>query len=98
MASFVQNLASALRAYAEDFIAGNKQSFAEVAEQRRREVDAHALEGDLRVARSKSEDAWRSKDYRAVVKALKPLRAVLTPSEIEKLDFAERKMGSGDVA
>lgn len=91
LASFVQQLAQMLRAYGGDFIAGNEQSFAELAEQRRGEVRAYALERDLRKARAEADAAWHRKDYPAVVKALKPLRSALTAAEVGKLEFAEKQ-------
>lgn len=59
-----------------------------------KEVKAYALERNLRKARADAETAWRKKDYLAVVKALKPLRAALTATEIGKLEFAEKQIGS----
>jgi hypothetical protein len=94
LASFIEQLAQLLRAYGEDFIAGNEQSFAELAEQRRKEVETYALERDLRKARAEADNAWHRKDYLAVVKALKPLRAALTAAEVGKLEFAEKQSRS----
>jgi len=91
LASFVAQFAQMLRKYGESFVAGSEQSFAELAEQRRREVQTYALERDLRIARAEAETAWRKKDYPAVVKALKPLRAALTAAEVGKLEFAEKQ-------
>lgn len=97
MASFVEQLAEMLRAYGGDFIHGNEQSFAEIAEQRRREETAYALKRDLRKAREEAELAWRGKDYSAVINALRPLRAILTAAEMAKLEFAEKQVGpAGD--
>jgi hypothetical protein len=90
LASFVEQLAQMLRAYGRDFIAGNEQSFADLSEQRRREVKASALERGLRKARAEADTAWHKKDYCEVVKALKPLRATLTAVEVGKLEFAEK--------
>jgi hypothetical protein len=53
----------------------------------------YAHEVELRQARRKSEAAWRTKDYAAVVEALKPLRAALTATEVGKLEFAEKQCG-----
>ena len=94
LASFIEQLAQLLRTYGEDFIAGNERSFAELAEQRRKEVEAYALERDLRKARAEADNAWHRKDYPAVVKALKPLRAALTAAEVGKLEFAEKQSRS----
>lgn len=90
MATWVAKLAEAFRAYGDDFIAGKERSFAELAEQRRKEVRDYAVERDLRMARTEAETAWHAKDYQAVVNALKPLRAALTATEVGKLEFAEK--------
>jgi hypothetical protein len=91
LASFVEQLAKMLRTYGSDIILGNEEIFAELAEQRQREVKAFALEGKLRMARAQAERAWRNKDYATVVAVLAPLRSALTPSEIGKLEFAEKR-------
>lgn len=93
LASFVAQLAQMLRSHGTDFVTGNERSFSELAEQRRREVQNYALERDLRAARAEAEAAWRGKDYASVVKALKPLRAALTVTEVGKLEFAEKQCG-----
>lgn len=90
MASFVAQLAQVLRSYASDFLAGNENSFAELAEQRQKEIKAYAIERDLRMARAEAEKAWRNKDYSTVVRVLSPLRAGLTATEVGKLEFAEK--------
>lgn len=92
LASFVAQLAQMLQTYGGDFVSGNEKSFAELAEQRQREIKTYALERDLRMARVALEAAWQKKDYGAVVKALNPLRAALTATEVGKLEFAETKL------
>jgi hypothetical protein len=91
LASFVEQLAQMLRAYGGDFIAGKEQSFAELADQRRREVKAYAIQRDLRKARAEADTAWHRKGYPAVVKALRLLRAALTAAEVGKLEYAEQQ-------
>ena len=91
LASFIEQLARILRAYGGDFIAGNGESFAKITEQRHRETKAYAFERDLRKARADADTAWHKKDYDSVVKALKPLRAALTATEVGKLEFAEKQ-------
>jgi hypothetical protein len=93
LASFVEQLAQMLRAYGGALIDGSEQSFADLAEQRRGEIKAYALERNLREARAEADTAWHKKDYRGVVKALKPLRASLTAAEVGKLEFAEKHSG-----
>ncbi len=62
LASFVQQLAQALRTYGEDFIEGNEKSFAELSEQRDAECKAFALESVLRRARANAEAAWKKRN------------------------------------
>jgi hypothetical protein len=92
LASFVEMLAQVLRAYGEDFITGNQQSFAELAELRRRETDAYALRKNLRRAWAAADIAWHKKDYSAVVNTLSPFRAALTAAEVGKLEFSEKQL------
>jgi hypothetical protein len=88
----ITKLAQAIRLYAEDFIIGNKKSFAELAKQRTRECENYALERNLRIARAEVEKAWHKKDYELVVKNFKPFRAALTATEVGKLEFAETQL------
>jgi hypothetical protein len=74
-------------------ILDDKQLFARLKVQREELARNYALETQLEQARRKSEAAWRKKDYAAVVKALKPLRAALTANEVGKLEFAEKQCG-----
>lgn len=92
LASFVQQLARALRTYGEDFIVGNEKSFVELSKQREAECKAYALESDLRRARAKAEAAWKKADYATVVSALNSLRGALIATEIAKLEFAEKQV------
>lgn len=71
----------------------DNQLFSRLKVQREELGKQYALETQLVQARRKAEAAWRAKDYAAVVKALKPLRAALTATEIGKLEFAEKQCG-----
>jgi hypothetical protein len=51
----------------------------------------YAFKTQLQQARRISEAAWRKRNYADVVKALKPFRAALTPSEVRKLELGRRK-------
>jgi hypothetical protein len=74
-------------------ILNDKQLFSRLKLQRGELARNYALETQLEQARRKSEAAWRTKDYAAVVEALKPLRAALTATEVGKLEFAEKQCG-----
>lgn len=45
---------------------------------------------NLRQARRKLDAAWHAKDYAEVVALLRPLRDALTPTELHKLEYAEK--------
>ena len=95
-----QGVAEGVRCLAEGFhqcvdagILNDDQLFSRLKLQKKELTEKYADEVELRQARRKAEAAWRTKDYAAVVKALKPLRAALTATEVGKLEFAERKKG-----
>jgi hypothetical protein len=44
--------------------------------------------------RNEAEIAWREKNYERLVDLFEPVASDLTPSEIKKLDYAKRKLGS----
>lgn len=73
-------------------ILNDKQLFSRLKVQQKEIAAKYALEVELRQARRQSESAWHRKDYAAVVKALKPLRAALTATEVRKLEFAEKQL------
>jgi hypothetical protein len=75
-------------------ILNDKQLFARLKIQREELARDYALETRLKQARRKAETAWHKKDYAAVVKALEPLRASLTATEVGKLGFAEKQVGN----
>jgi len=87
---FLDKLAESLRRYGASLLQNDAAAFARLSRLRERECDQYALERDLREARAEADSAWRRKDYLAVVKALKPLRAALTAVEVGKLEFAEK--------
>jgi hypothetical protein len=91
LSSFLKAFADALSTYGSDLIDGDEESFLRLEEQRYSEVAAYALERDLRIARNQADEAWRRKDYAAVIKAFDPVRAALTPAEVKKLELAEAK-------
>ena len=74
-------------------ILNDDQLFSRLKLQKKELVKNYALETELFQARRTAEAAWRTKDYAAVVKALKPLRAALTATEAGKLEYAEKQCG-----
>jgi hypothetical protein len=91
LASFVEIFARLLKNYGSDLIEGNQEGFLRLEEQRRNDSAAYAHECELRAARKRANEAWGKKDYSAVVRAFEPVRAALTPSEMKKLEIAEKR-------
>ncbi|MBI3867401.1 MAG: hypothetical protein HY299_02635 [Verrucomicrobia bacterium] len=94
----MQGVAEGVRKLAELFqhcigILNDKELFLHLRLQRKELAKDYALETQLEQARRKAEAAWRTKDYAAVVEALKPSRAALTETEVAKLEFAEKQCG-----
>jgi len=94
-----QGVAEGVRQLAELFqrciaagILNDDQLFSRLKLQKKELVKHYALETELFQARRAAEAAWHKKDYAAVVKALKPLRAALTATEVGKLEFAEKQL------
>lgn len=94
-----EGVAEGVRRLAEDFhrcvnagILNDSQLFFRLKLQGKELLKNLVLETELFQARRKSEAAWHEKDYVAVVKALKPLRAALTATEVRKLEFAEKQL------
>lgn len=90
----LRRLAELTSRYATDFLMGSDLSFAQVAEQRQRESDAYVLERALQAARTRSEVAWKKRDYYEVVRSLEPLELHLSPAERKRLDYSRRHVAS----
>ena len=88
---FLNKLAKNLQQYGMSFLQNSPAAFVRISQLRERECEQYALDRDLRKARVEAETAWQKKDYPVVVKALKPFRAALTATEVEKLDFAQKQ-------
>jgi hypothetical protein len=54
----------------------------------------YALEVQLQQARRVIETAWPDRDYATVIRTLKPVRDLLSESEVAKLEFAEKHVQS----
>jgi hypothetical protein len=81
--------------HADDFLSGSALSFAQVAKLREKEIITHAIHRELSYARARAEQAWRIKNYAAVVAALEPVKFHLSPSEVKRLDYSRGKMKAG---
>lgn len=71
----------------------NTGLFQLLMEQRKAWGNDFAQEVNLSQARHKLETAWHAKDYNRVVELLYSLRDALTPTELQKLDYAEKHLG-----
>ena len=94
LATWLARFATALRSFANDFVAGNNGSFAEIAAQRRREVATYTLERDLRAARDDAAIAWHQNDFARYISLLSPFRQHLHRSEIMRLAYAGKHRGA----
>lgn len=95
----VQGVSDGVRQLAENFrkclasgILDDNRLFSRLKQQREALNRDYAKDVELQQARRKADDAWRQKDYSLVVKNLKPLRDSLSPSEVAKLEFAEKHL------
>jgi len=68
----------------------NADLFRVLKEQRRAWAEDFAQEVNLRQTRRKLDSAWHAKDYAKVVELLNPWRDALTPTELHKLEYAEK--------
>jgi hypothetical protein len=86
----ISRLAELTEKYAVGLLEGNELDFLRQAKFRDIECAEYALSRDLRRARQDAENAWAKQDYLGVVKAYRPLEAVLTQAEKKRLAYAEK--------
>jgi len=93
VAEGVRRLATLFRRYLDAGVLDDVGVFERL--QKKRETWSHdfAREVNLTQTRRKLEVAWQVKDYAEVVAVLRPLRGILTPSELQKLEYAEKHIG-----
>ncbi len=72
-------------------ILNDDQLFLRLKSQKKELTSKFADDVELFQAKRIAEVAWRNKDYSTVVKTLKPLRAVLSATEVKKLDYSEKQ-------
>jgi len=71
----------------------NTELFHALDKQRQSWIYDFALNVNLNQARQKLNVAWQAKDYEKVLTLLQPFRSALTPSELQKLEYAEKYLG-----
>jgi hypothetical protein len=93
VAEGVRQLAALFHRYVDAGLLKDPKLFESLLVGRETWKQGFALEVNLTQVRRKLEAAWHSKDYAKVVELLKPLRDALTPTELQKLDYAEKHAG-----
>lgn len=93
VAEGVRQLAALFHRYVDAGLLDEPKLFESLRVDRETWKQGFALEVNLTQVRRKLEAAWHSKDYAKVVELLKPLRDALTPTELQKLDYAEKHAG-----
>jgi hypothetical protein len=86
----VRRLAARVRRYVDAGVLDNPRFFRLLQENREKWAQNYAREVNLTQVRRQLEIAWHAKDYPKVVTLLHPLRATLTPTELQKLEYAEK--------
>lgn len=90
IATGVRQLAALFRRYVDAGLLDDPKLFERLVVGREAWKQGFAREVNLTQVRRKLEVAWHAKDYVKVVELLKPLRDALTPTELQKLDYAEK--------
>jgi hypothetical protein len=93
VAEGVQGLAMLFRRYVDAGVLDGSGLFERLRKGRKTWSREYAKEVNLTHARQKLGVAWHAKDYTQVVELLRPLRDALTPTELHKLEYAEKHAG-----
>lgn len=93
VAEGVQRLAMLFRRYVNAGVLDDAVLFERLRKGREMWSREYATEVNLTHTRQKLEVAWHAKDYAKVVELLRPLRDALTPTELHKLEYAEKHVG-----
>jgi hypothetical protein len=86
----LRRLSALFREYAERGLFEDPGLFTRLQRQRQESGQRMARDVDLTHAREALGGLWRSRDYARVVQLLQPLRESLGPSELKKLEYAEK--------
>ncbi len=93
LAASIARMAEQLRIHGSDFLRGHKSRFLELQQARQRETWQGNVSFQLRIARVRSEKAWRAKDYRIVTRLLKRFERELSQDEKSRLRYARKQNG-----
>lgn len=90
----VKLLGEKFQAYGWDLLWGDPDIFTKLKTQRAQLSETFAMEVLARQVRPKAEAAFRSKDYREAIRLYDSIRNQLTPVELKKLDYAQKRRHS----
>ena len=93
VAEGVRRLAALFRRYIDAGILDDAGFFERLRESHKAAVHDYWKKGELTHARRELDAAWHAKNYAKVVELLRPLRDALTPTELHKLEYAEKHVG-----
>jgi hypothetical protein len=89
---FVPLLAELVKQYAGPLLQGDAAVYEALRKQQSFDAAAYTKEVSLRAVRRNAEVAWQHKDYETLASLFKDIRSDLTPSEVKKLQYAERHL------
>lgn len=92
MTKGLEELGSALRQYGASALHGKPSFFSALSEQRSRRSEDYALDVLASQLRPQAEEAFRCGEYAKAAEAYARIRGALSPAEIKKLEFAERRL------
>lgn len=82
--------ASILHKYGGKYLNGNLSAFEKLEENRERKAKEYTQEIINKQQRQKAEQAWKQKDYGAVVEIYKSIEDFLSRSEMKRLEYSEK--------
>ncbi len=88
----VQRLAMLFRRYVDAGVLDNAGLFEQLRKNRETWSREYARKVHFAQARQRLDVVWHEKDFEKIVELLRPLRELLTPSELQKLEYAERHL------
>lgn len=91
MERFLDLMAKALKVHAQDFIEGDISAFRHVARYRDQECRSYRRDQELARAREVAAAAWAKKNYGDVVRALTPVKDLLSRSDLRRLEIAKKR-------
>lgn len=90
--NLVLKMADLLERYGAELLRGDAKAWHELKALREMECSEYARQRDLGYARSNASAAWDRKDFFGVVRALSPWQAVLSPTDLKRLEYAKKQI------